>query len=188
MPRTHPRVAATTALLASGLALGLVGCGGGTAATPTASPPATPSPIFASDEEALAAAEEAYAAYAAASAAIGSDGGAGVERLRDLVDSDLYEQSVNEFRQFEELGLRSEGASVVSNAMVADHHTQGDGVVISVYLCRDVSAVRILDQAGYDVTPSGRQDRQSLLVSLQGNREQLVISQILPWKDRALCE
>lgn len=174
--------------MAFGLVAALAGCDAGPVDPTSSSPPSPAPPIFASDEEALAAAEAAYAAYAAASAAIGSEGGAGVERLRELVDIELYEQSVQEFQQFEQLGLRSEGASTVKNVVIADNRTMGDQVFLSAYLCRDVSEVRILGPAGDDVTPQDRDDVQPLLVAFQGDRERLVISQIESWKDKALCE
>ncbi|MFK4728856.1 hypothetical protein ROT00_04145 [Agromyces mediolanus] len=190
MPRSH-RSRVVAAALALGLAAALAGCDSGAGTAPSPSQPSMPppdEPIFASDEEALAAAEDAYAAYAAASAAVGADGGVGVERLRDLVDVELYKQSVEEFRQFEEMGLSSEGTSIIRNAALADHRALNDQVLISAYLCRDVSNVRVLDRTGDDVTPADRQDRQSLLVSFKGTRGHLVISQIEPWKDQTPCE
>ena len=67
--RLTPRVAA---LLGSAgvLALALSGCAGAPTPTPTPPSSASAAPIFASDEEALAAAEAAYERYRATSVAI----------------------------------------------------------------------------------------------------------------------
>lgn len=190
MPRTHPRVAATTALLASGLALGLAGCGGGTAATPTASPPATPSPIFASDEEALAAAEEAYAAYSEMNDLVGSEGGSDVERLRPLVGDEIYTESVLFFKKLKDAELIADGRTRFTAFELTERLRVEGGEVVTAYFCRDVSEVRIIDAAGVDVTPSGRETQQPMLGTFKPSESEsgeLVVEGLTAWSGDNLC-
>ncbi len=89
------------ALAAAGaLALVLTGCVGG--ATPTSSPtPTEAAPIFASDEEALAAAVSAYELYLMASAEDHKDGGRAsperIEPVRDRPDTSEESSTAEQF-------------------------------------------------------------------------------------------
>ncbi len=67
--------------------LALTGCVDGDR-LPTLPPTPTSTPIFASEEEALAAAEEAYAAYLEMSNLISSEGGVEPERIAPFVTAD----------------------------------------------------------------------------------------------------
>src|SRR5690606_919779 len=81
------------------ITLVLAGC---TQPDPMPTPPPTPSaaPVFASDEEALAAAEEAYGKYLETVDAILADGGSNAERLKPLVTSALFEHEREGFATY----------------------------------------------------------------------------------------
>ena len=85
----------------------LVGC----APEDSPVPPPTPDvkPLFASDEEALAAAEEAYAAYLAMSDEISHDGGVNPERIAPFVTSERLVTELDSFGRQRDLGIRSAG-------------------------------------------------------------------------------
>lgn len=135
------------ALLLAGLTLG--GC-----ATPTPMPtvpPATAEPVFASDEEALAAAEEAYGAYMAAADAVINDGGAAPERIQPFVSEELFGQELGGYQILLENGWRGTGTSTFSLTL---QRFDDDEVV--VYACDDVSATDVVDASGNSVIRAGR--------------------------------
>ena len=152
-------------LLAAGAAavvLTLTGC---IQSTPQPTAPPTPSatPVFASDEEALAAAEAAYAAYLEVSDAISADGGKDVARLMDHVTDAEFARSVEQFQAFEATGNHTEGTTAFDSTTLQ----RFDDREVTVYLCLDVTAVRIVDGQGTDVTPADRPGRLPLEVTLQ---------------------
>ena len=81
------------------------------AASPTPTLSASAEPIFASDEEALAAAVAAYERYRSVSSEIASDGGAQPERISAVVSEQLADRYMEEFDALREGGLRTEGES-----------------------------------------------------------------------------
>ena len=96
--RSTARVAVVALLIVA-----LSGC----ASTPdpqlTPTPSATAAaPVFASDEEALAAATEAYAAYLTMSDQIAGDGGASPHRISPFVSAGLLDSELDGFASFRE--------------------------------------------------------------------------------------
>jgi hypothetical protein len=118
-------------------------------------------PIFESDEEALAAAEAAYAEYLAVSAEILSHGGVDPERLLGVATQELFESELPSLKEFAENGWRSEGASSVDSLSLQSYDpyaAAGDASVI-VYACLDVSATDVFDAEGNSVVSESRPDR-----------------------------
>src|SRR5215213_7696215 len=105
------------ALAAGGvLALVLAGCTGAPLPTSTPSPTETAAqPIFASDEEALAAAEQAYQSFESVSLQIATVGGDGAERIESTATQRYLPQLLDEFDQYRELGLRVKGESSIDS-------------------------------------------------------------------------
>ncbi|HEX6365881.1 MAG TPA: hypothetical protein VF000_07010, partial [Agromyces sp.] len=106
MLRSRPRRSVTNragagVVAAASVALLLGGCVGvpGATPTPTAAPSPSPSPepIFASDEEALAAAVEAYERYLRVSQMIGEEGGANPRRILSVVTPEYAEVAIAGF-------------------------------------------------------------------------------------------
>lgn len=122
------------------------------------------SPIFESDEEALAAAEEAYGAYLEASTLVTYDGGKNAERVFPYLAEAYREKATEGFAIYEERGWRSEGVSTFDSASLQQYSDDGTGIAeVSIYLCLDVSAVQIFDASNVNVTPE-RDDRLPLEV------------------------
>ena len=147
--------AAAAALLLTSLA----GCiDPGPVKTPVPTPSATP--VFASDEEALAAAEAAYAAYQVVEDAIFAEGGANPERLTAVASRDFLDASLAGFDSIRSKGWRSVGKSAITSVdLQAYDPTASDIDIITVYLCDDVSAVDVLDSSGVSVVSPQRPDR-----------------------------
>ena len=131
------------------VALLLTGC----APTPpviTPEPSPSSSPVFASDEDALAAATEAYRKYLEVSDQIFIDGGSQPDRLKSVVDGETVGVRAGRvLRHAVARGYRSTGGTNLrqcrSGAVFADESRDGVGSCDGVYLCEDVSAVDVYD-------------------------------------------
>lgn len=143
-------------------ALLMTGCA---AQDPTARPTPRPTstPVFASDDEALAAAEAAYAEYLKVSDAISADGGANPDRIAPFVTPERFADETEVFSELQDEGLTISGATTFDSMSVQQH----DHTVIETYVCLDVSTVVVLDHSGVDVTPTDRTNRIPLAVSFE---------------------
>lgn len=129
---------------------------------PTVVPDPTPTvpPIFESDEEALAAAEEAYGKYLAVSDEITTDGGRGVEKLEPLVTPELMAEESETYSELLDLGIRVTGETDFEAKQLQQVIDIGDGSArVLLYGCTDVSSTRVINASGKDVTP----ERQNVL-------------------------
>lgn len=122
-------------------------------------PSPSPTPVFASDEEALAAAEAAYGAYVALADQVFVEGGKNPERLAAVAAGDFLEASVEEFRQANLEGLVSTGGTVFRDMVLQryDPDSGREGLVV-VYVCEDVSAVDVRNASGVSVVSANRPD------------------------------
>lgn len=153
--------------------------------TPTPSPAVTP--VFASEEEALAAAEEAYAAYQAATDLVTASGGKDASPLRDLVTADQYQRELEGFEAFAATGWRTVGMSTF-DSMQLQSYVDAGSVQLGVYVCSDVSMVRLVDGAGADVTPPKRPNRLPLVVTFESAEDNgLLVASSDLWDGGGLC-
>lgn len=133
---------------------------------PTVPPTPTSTPIFASEEEALAAAETAYAAYNEMSGLIASEGGTGPDRITDLVTEERLSDELRGFETLREADLRLVGNTTVEVLELQRYEEFDGNAEVVFYACWDASESRVVDAAGQDVTPAGRRDRLVLEVVL----------------------
>ncbi|PJJ71644.1 hypothetical protein CLV46_1195 [Diaminobutyricimonas aerilata] len=179
------RVTAASALVA---AVALAGC-----TTPTEDPPESPkpsaAPVFASEEEALAAAEEAYTAYLAMSDEIATGGGKDPERMRGLVTADQFEEEIASFAMYSERALRLSGSSSFRNFRLQQLHQEGGRVDIAAYACLDVSGTRLVDEEGQDKTPNPRPDLVPLELRFEnaGAPPKLLLAASDVWEGGGVC-
>jgi hypothetical protein len=166
------------------------GCAASPVPTPTLSSTPDAAPLFDSDEEALAAAEEAYAAYQAMSNQIARDGGNDVERLAPMVTAKHLEKEEIAFASFVDKGWTGDGG-VEFDSMRLQRQVETDRVAtITVYLCMDVANARLLDARGQDVTPSTRAIRTPLevtFVSAKRDSRSLVMEASDIWSGADFC-
>lgn len=148
------------------------------ACTPTPEPSPTPTAVFASEEEAFAAAEEVYRAYLEAAAAR-ADGDETAEPEQYLsgqaLESDLESQ-----RTLASEGIRISGATEIVEFAPAQANLVDSIATLRADLCLDISKSRVLDANGVDVTPLDRPDRGQITVEFSGDANQLLISQSSP--------
>lgn len=190
MRRSRPRVGAALAA-AGALALLLSGCAGD-APTPSASPSADAAePIFASDEEALAAAESGYLTHLALVDQLTASGSTDVVGL-DEVATPSYAAGIKEsLQRLNESGTRTQGETRFDSTGLIERFESEGAATVNVYLCLDVSNVRVLDSAGQDVTPTERQERAPVQVefvsSSVGDPTHLVVSGAQAWSGDDFC-
>jgi hypothetical protein len=182
-------VGSMAAAAAVGLVLG--GCTGSPNPSPTPAPmTANSESIFASDEEALAAAIEAYEGYRVVSGEISMEGGANSERIKPFVSTKFAQTVLDEFKALEEAGLKMVGTTSIDTTSLVSWSSDESGAEVSIYLCRDVSGARAINAAGDDVTPATRDDRvplQAFLVSNDTDGQELVVDGVDQWAGDDFC-
>ena len=186
--RILPRAAGL--LLTVVAALLLSGCiPPGSTVTPEPMPSSTP--VFASEEEALSAAEAAYREYLAVSDAITADAGANPERIQALIAPDQLEEQLAVFEPYSERNLRTEGSTTFDSAELQQYVEGQDGeAAVDFYVCLDVSGVRVFDATGADVTPSQRPSRLPLEIGYvvsAGASPRIVLVRSESWTGDDFC-
>jgi hypothetical protein len=164
----------------------LAGCGGGDP-IPTLPPTPTATPIFASEEEALAAAEEAYSAYQAA-----------VDLALQTLDDDgleavAVEPALGTARDSVER-LRAEGSHQVGDTIVASVFPTdlsplvdaGNVGEAQVYACLDLTSVAIVAADGSESSSSV--DRFPMIVTLSVQGSKLLVASEEVWDGDNFCE
>ncbi|WP_448006081.1 hypothetical protein [Agromyces bauzanensis] len=171
------------------LALALGGCVGTPASTPTPTPSASSEPVFASDEEALAAAEAAYERFIAVSTNVTNDGGANAERLDAVAIGGALKDERAAALRFEEQGIRTAGVIAFTLADLQSVYTNEAGsAVITVYICDDLRGLDLLASDGSSMVAEGRVVDVPYTVELQGaNADLLKVSEKELWERDNFC-
>lgn len=116
---------------------------------PVASPDPTFEPVFASDEEALAAAEAAYGEYQAVVYEVLAEGGANPERLEKVAGGDFLRESLSGMATFSASQRRVSGIAQFRDVQIQRHDLGGrEPGFLTVYLCDDASTVEIVGNDG----------------------------------------
>jgi hypothetical protein len=140
--------ATTVTLGLAAAAVMLSGC-----VAPAPEPTPTSTAVFASEDEAFAAAEETYRAYNDAANARDADPTAQPDPQSFLVGTAL-EADIATNREFEEVGIHIEGTSSVVRVVPVSVDLASGDVAISV--CIDSSNARVINEVGEDVTRADR--------------------------------
>jgi hypothetical protein len=151
--------------------------------TPSPTPTSAHAPLFTSDAEALKAATDAYAAYLKMSDTISHEGGADPERIKPYVTAHAYAGASSSFKV-----LRDRRWHTVGDTTFRDEHLAQFGAdTVSIYLCSDVSAVRVFDEAGADVTPTTRTDVLPIEVTFRSREDKLLLESSDRWSGANFC-
>lgn len=126
-----------------------------TVATPTAPPSVTP--VFASEDAALAAAVAAYERYSVVSTEIAHGGGLAAETIATVAVGDALSMEQTTFTRFREMQLRGVGHVTFDNTRLRSYDP-GTGDV-GLYLCLDVSATDVIGADGASILSGERQNR-----------------------------
>jgi hypothetical protein len=156
--RTSFRLAAVTLVIAAGLSAS--GCAPD-APEPKPAPSPSVTPLFATDEEALAAAEQAYAAYVAVTDRVFMDGATDLSSLDTVATGKQLEIDRSGLTSAAEKGYRSRGTTTFEDVTLQSYSPDSSSgiAVVVVYLCEDVSSVDVVDSAGISVVAPDRPDR-----------------------------
>ena len=180
------------AILLAGIVLaGLTGCFGSDPDL-VPDPEPTTTPVFASDEEALAAAEEAYAAYFFVSDSILNEGGAQPERLQTVASNEMYELQLGGYNEARASGLRSVGQTTVDSVELQHYDaSSADGkAIVTVYACVDVTGVDLVDATGTSVVSPTRPNRTSVEATFDSDPtdpRRLLLAAEEQWGGSAVC-
>jgi hypothetical protein len=182
-----------TALVAAALGIslttaGLVSCAeeGGPPITPGPAPGGAP--VFASEEEALAAAEGVYQRYLDVSNAVGATGWTDLGPLHTVERSVALEDELETASEFRAQGYRQVGDVTFDSLTLQQFEAPRPGaVLITVYLCLDVTDVDLVDAKGRSVITPDRPDRQGVEVDIDDIEGVLKVSRSEPWSGASFC-
>ena len=82
------------------------------------------------------------------------------------------------------------GETQVDSVSIVESYIDHQRARVSIYLCRDVTGVRVLDSAGSDVTPPNRENRipsQVFLVSTSEGSNTLLVNGVDRWSGANFC-
>nr|WP_157497862.1 hypothetical protein [Leifsonia sp. Leaf325] len=186
---SHSYTLVGAVLLALGLStIALAGCAASPKPLPSASSTPTASPVFASDEEALAAAEEAYAAYQKVSDAVGHDGGAEPERYEAVATGDALENALKSARQYRDADATLTGSTSFSTQeLQSAEYAKSEALEIVLYVCDDVSLADIVDATGTSIVKPDRQTVLPFVLTVVGSADQLQVSEKVLWDGKNFC-
>ncbi len=176
------------ALVAPLLVLAMVGCTP-TTALPPASPPSEEAPLFASDEEALAAATEAYEEFLAVSSQILQDGGRDPERLLPLVSDEVYETELEGFTEVDSRDLSVSGSSIATDTQLQQHISGAAGLAeVIIYVCVDVSATDVSDSNGTSLVDPDRPSHLAFEAGFVSDQDgHLTLNSKSIWETESVC-
>jgi hypothetical protein len=182
------RPTARALVLALALAVLLTGCHPPTLTKVRSWPGATP--VFASEEEALAAAEEAYGEYQdVVDRALATYE---IEELSRVAQGEALEAAIQSVRDFEAQGHRFVGASSVDSVALISVGglLTGDRIEpAEIHACLDISRTDVLGPSGTSVVTDARPARYPVRVLLQSARATsrlLVLSEEV-WDGENFC-
>lgn len=159
LPRSIPALALVTSILA------LTACTG-----PDPTPPSrsSPPPVFANEEEALAAVTETYGRFVEISNTIASEKGSQPERILEVMSPDAATTEIDGFGMLSGSGLDYIGAARVDGVRLQtwSANPDADGVLASALTCLDISGMDVVDATGTSVAPPDRVTRLPFAIEI----------------------
>ncbi len=157
-------------------------------------PEPSASPIFESDEEALAAAEEALVLYYETSDLVLSEGGVGSERLEFVSSAEIAASEKTSHQQMIDRGWHAVGNTQVDSITLQsfDPYADEGDETVTLYACVDVSGLDIVDTSGASVVSPTRSARTpfeiGFVLKSPGDSSNLVLSRKDAWSGDDFCE
>lgn len=148
-------------------------------------------PIFASDEEALAAAVEAYEGYSTMIAEISNNGGEEADQISEFVSKDLLELELAGFAEFRELGIRLIGSVRYFSPKLQQHwQDENDQAHVIAYFCADASSYSVVKGTGEPYRPDSVPHSYVVEVRFGSHApksSRLVVEEVGEWSDPTGC-
>ena len=190
----HTVVPSAVLLVSIGL---LSGCMATPAPPNTASPvakataaPAEAPPIFASNDEALAAAEAAYTAYLSAGDTAGEIGSDSWNEYLAMTTGTERDGEVSSQTRLEERGRSITGSTTFDSMTVQTSSALDDGTwEVRTYVCFDITNSSMIEADGQQVADTGPQRWPMVVrfVTPQKDSQQLLISESTVWSGSNFC-
>lgn len=152
-------------------------------AEPVASPTPSETPLFASDEEALAAAEEAYTAYLEVSDALLADPSLDLDALQAVAVGDAVVTTQAGIEELRAAGLRAIGRRAISSL---EMQSRTDADVI-VHACEDASGVDVRNAENVSVVSPDRNPLTPFEVALSLETGALRVATREFWDVPGIC-
>ena len=172
------------------LLLPVTACAAEPSPAPTSAPP-TAAPIFATDEEALAAAEEAYANYLSTYDASWADGDGSLDDYLALTVGEAHQTDEQSYAEWDSKNWRPIGTTKFDSIRLQSRSQDESGIWhIQTYLCIDVSDGDVVDSSGASVARPDRPLRLPLEVSfvtVSRSSAELKISESEVWSGTNFC-
>jgi len=177
-------VVAATCL--GGLVLGAAGCASAPKPAPTQVAP-TVAAIFASDEEALAAATEAYANYLELSSTVAHEGGRNSQRMADVAVGEALDTETSSLEEMLNAGTVGVGELTFDSLKIQTAELSTGR--LSAYVCLDVSGSDVVDGSGASVVSSDRVNRLPLEIGFVFDPEnrRLLLERTRTWSGEDFC-
>lgn len=115
---------------------------------PAAEPQPTATPLFASDEEALAAATAAYEEYLAVLDGLLQDPRPVTDQFDMVATSSARDAAVLSVQEFVDDGIRTTGPRALGASTFQSSAIGIDQAEVTAYFCEDISAVDVVDRSG----------------------------------------
>lgn len=144
-------------------------------------------PVFASDEEALAAATEAYKAYLEMSDLIAQEGGKDPERIAPFVTEEWLEQELLWSAKLANSGKKLVGWQSLGTTVLQQYSADLDATRVVIYACVQSDQIRMEDANGTDVTPSDLGGPSTQQVSFMSAGEHLLLEESELWSGESVC-
>jgi hypothetical protein len=149
--------------------------------------PAARAPLFASDEEALAAATEAYEEYlAVVDAALQNPDGVEAD-FAEVATGRALEEVLQSLSTFADRGLRFDGERELTRIALQQVISSGDTTDVFIYVCESVANVDVLDSDSRSVVQPDRPDLTAFEVALVSRAEGLITTERALWTDQQFC-
>lgn len=167
-------------------ALALAGCAAPPPpATPPASAPSSAGPAFASDEEALTIATDAYAAYLAMRDLILSEMGANPLRIGSVATAQAKESFKSDAADFADEEIRIVGSTKFDSVVLQGWSETGK---VTIYVCNDVSQTDLIGPDGASRVTQDRNPRSpwQIVVEVRSPSDSFVEARTL-WAGENFC-
>ncbi len=170
-------------------ALALSGCSDQPAPSPTqtvqqtaAQPAATNTPMFASDEEALAAGVAAYQRMLDTQMRVLGGDRSAVSEYPSVMEGEYLELLTDEAQKFSEQGYVAYGSPQTRDARLQSVKS-GSKTSVVFYICLDMNNVKFKDSQGQPVKETTKPRNYTMVVTTNGTMEQLKVSRVEKWSD-----
>lgn len=169
-------------------AAGVASCSGPEGPGVTLTPEPGVTPVYSSDEEALAAAEELYGRYLEVTDDLGASGWTDTGSLADVTRGVALQDELDNAEDFAAKRWVQQGRATFDSMVIQRVEDHGPGtVLITVYLCLDVTAVDVVNSSGDSVVSPSRPARQPLEVDVDDLDGALKLSRSEAWSGANFC-